>query len=192
MRTSSKRDTIVETAFRLFKENGFYATGVDLIMREAGVSKRTLYKYFPTKNELIVAVLQHYRDSYRRHMDGLLGNAGGGAREKIRAIFEDAASWFKDVNFHGCLAVNAMGEFAGKDDSIEHACRQFKQWEISVLEELCRGMGAREAEQLAYKLFVVLEGMSAAAQVNKGAGPVDMLAMADDIIDGHLPGSEPR
>ncbi|MEE9395627.1 MAG: helix-turn-helix domain-containing protein, partial [Methylococcales bacterium] len=41
-----KRLQIVEAAFKLFKERGFYATGVDLIMRTANVSKRTLYKYF--------------------------------------------------------------------------------------------------------------------------------------------------
>lgn len=186
MRTNIKKDAIVETAYRLFKENGFYATGVDLIMREAAVSKRTLYKYYPTKNALIVAVLEHYRASYQRHMDELLGNEQEDARDKIRAIFSDAAGWFGDVNFHGCLAVNAMGEFADKDEAIENACRQFKQWEVGVLTELCAEMGAEKAEQLAFKLFVLLEGISAAAQVNKEACPVDMVALAEQVIDAHL------
>ncbi|WP_031434591.1 TetR/AcrR family transcriptional regulator [Methylomarinum vadi] len=187
MPPNTKQDAIVETAFRLFKTNGFYATGVDLIMREAAVSKRTLYKYFPTKNELIVAVIRHYQSNYRERLEALLGNASESARDKIRAIFHDAATWFGDVNFHGCLAVNAMGEFAGKDQAIENACRQFKQWELGVLQELCHGIGARQADQLAYKLWVLLEGMSAIAQVNKASSPVDMVAMADDIIEMHLP-----
>lgn len=186
MSSNSKQNSIVETAFRLFKANGFYATGVDLIMREAAVSKRTLYKYFPTKNELIVAVLQYYRTTYQQHMDALLESNAESAGAKIRAIFADAETWFGDVNFHGCLAVNAMGEFAGKDRAIESACRQFKQWEMGVLTELCQAIGARKADQLAYKLFVLLEGMSAVAQVNQGSSPVDMVAMADSIIDRHL------
>ncbi len=186
MGSTLKQDAIVETAYRLFKENGFYATGVDLIMREAGISKRTLYKYFPTKNELIVAVLEHYRLNYRQHMDRLLAEDKGNERGKIRAIFADAATWFGNVNFHGCLAVNAMGEFAGKDDAIEKACLRFKQWEMDVLRELCLSMGANKADELAYKLFVLLEGMSAIAQVNKGPSPVDMTAMADEIIDRHM------
>ncbi|WP_305909786.1 TetR/AcrR family transcriptional regulator [Methylomarinum sp. Ch1-1] len=186
MRTTIKKDAIVETAYRLFKENGFYATGVDLIMREAAVSKRTLYKYYPTKNALILAVLEHYRASYQQHIDELLENAQEDARDKIRAIFNDAAGWFGDVNFHGCLAVNAMGEFADKDEAIENACRQFKQWEVGVLTELCTAMGADQAGQLAYKLFVLLEGMSAIAQVNKGVCPVDMIALAEQVIDAHL------
>ena len=48
---SPKKRQIVEAAFNLFKARGFYATGVDLIMQTANVSKRTLYKYFPTKND---------------------------------------------------------------------------------------------------------------------------------------------
>jgi AcrR family transcriptional regulator len=56
----------VEAAFKLFTENGFYATGVDLIMHESKVSKRTMYVYFPTKNDLIVAVLEFYRADYER------------------------------------------------------------------------------------------------------------------------------
>lgn len=185
MRSNSKKNTIVETAFDLFKQNGFYATGVDLIMREAGVSKRTLYKYFPTKNELIVAVLEHYRSTYQLHMDELIEVEGVSARDKIKAIFDDAVTWFGDVNFHGCLAVNAMGEFSGKEEAIESACQRFKQWEMGVLHALCREIDEQHPEKLAYKLFVLLEGMSAIAQVNKGLCPVDMVAMAEGIIDKH-------
>lgn len=190
MRTN-KEQTIIETAFRLFKQNGFYATGVDLIMREAAISKRTLYKYFPTKNELIVAVLQYYRVVYQQHMENLLVDGHMTAREKITAIFADAANWFGDVNFHGCLAVNAMGEFAGKDQAIENSCRQFKQWELGVLTALCQEMNARQADQLAYKLFVLLEGMSAIAQVKSELVPVNMLALAEDIIDMHCRDCQP-
>jgi AcrR family transcriptional regulator len=186
MRSNSKKNTVVETAFRLFKQNGFFATGVDLIMRESGVSKRTLYKYFPTKNELIVAVLEYYRETYQSHLDDLLNSETEPARNKIRALFDDAATWFGDVNFHGCLAVNAMGEFSGKETAIESACLRFKQWEMSVLTGLCREISNNQPEELAYKLFVLLEGMSAIAQVNQGQCPVDMTAMADVIIDDHL------
>ena len=182
----SKQEMIVETAFRLFKENGFFATGVDRIMREANVSKRTLYKYFPTKNELIVAVLKYYREYYQDHMNEILDNEKGNAREKISALFDDAETWFEDVNFHGCLAVNAMGEFSGKDQSIENACLHFKQWEIGILRSLSEEIDDRNPDELAQKLFVLLEGMSSIAQVMNGRCPVDMKAMADHTTENHL------
>jgi len=150
--TLDKREIIVEAAYKLFKSNGVFATGVHLIMREAGVSKRTMYKYVPTKNEIIVAVLAYYRTSYQRHIDELLSDETQGPREKIKVIFDDASTWFGDINFHGCLAVNAMSEFAGKDKAVEGACLQFKQSERSVVEQLCISLDAREPSVLAYKL----------------------------------------
>lgn len=183
---SAKRGHIIETAFSLFKANGFYATGVDLIMREANVSKRTLYKHFPSKNVLIVTVLQYYRSTFQDHIESLLDQAELNSREKIKAIFRDAMGWFNDVNFHGCLAVNAMGEFSGKDQAIEEACLCFKRWEIDVFLGLTNALECRQPEELAHKLFVILEGMSAIAQVNKGAYPLDMVALADEMVAAHL------
>ncbi|AEG01374.1 TetR/AcrR family transcriptional regulator [Methylomonas methanica] len=180
---SSKQALIVETAYRLFKQNGFYATGVDIIMQEAGISKRTLYKYFRTKNELIAAVLAYYRASYQVHMATVIDAENKSARDNIIAIFDDAKNWFGDAQFHGCLAVNAMGEFSGKDPAIEDACMRFKRWEIEVLQGLTRQINADKADELAYKLFVLLEGMSAIAQVTKGEYPVDLTAMAVELID---------
>lgn len=180
-----KREIIVEAAYKLFKSNGFYATGVDLIMREAGVSKRTMYRYFPTKNELIVAVLAYYRTCYQRHIDELLDDETQGPREKIKVIFDDAATWFGDINFHGCLAVNAMSEFAGKDKAVEEACLQFKQWERSVIEQLCISLGARDPSILAYKLFVLLEGMSSIALIDKSEASINITPVAEQLIDAH-------
>lgn len=178
-----KRQLIVQTAFKLFKENGFYATGVDLIMREAGISKRTLYQYFPSKNDLVVAVLAHYRDQYQLYIDRLLDRQHRTAQENILAIFDDAKSWFGDVNFHGCLAVNAMGEYAGKDSAIEQACLNFKQWKLGLLKELACELDPVNGEALAYQLFVLLEGMVSIAQVMKGRLPIDMAVMAEAIME---------
>jgi AcrR family transcriptional regulator len=182
---SPKKRQIVEAAFKLFKARGFYATGVDLIMQTASVSKRTLYKYFPTKNDLIVAVLDYYRTTYAEYLNQILNQKDNSSREKILAIFEDAKQWFEDINFHGCLAVNAMGEFSGKDQAIENSCIRFKRWEIEVLQTLSKDIDSKQPDELAYKLFVLLEGMSSIAQVTKGTCPVDMTAMANEIIEKH-------
>lgn len=182
----TKKQQIVEAAFKLFKARGFYATGVDLIMQTANVSKRTLYKYFPTKNDLIVAVLDYYRTTVAEHLNQILHQKDITSRGKILAIFEDAKQWFEDTNFHGCLAVNAMGEFSGKDSAIENSCIRFKRWEIEVLRSLTKDIGSQQPDELAYKLFVLLEGMSSIAQVTKGTSPVDMTAMANEIIEKHL------
>ncbi len=185
MPTQTKQQDIVEAAYRLFKENGFYATGVDLIMREAGVSKRTLYKYFTSKNDLIVAVITHYHTTYQQHLANILEQSNATALEKIALIFEDAATWFDEASFHGCLAINAMGEFYGKNEKIEQACHQFKTWELSLFEQLCRQAETPSPEALAYKLFALLEGMVSLALIDNEHAPVDLTAFARQIIASH-------
>ena len=180
---SIKRLQVIQAAFKLFTENGFYATGVDLIMRQANVSKRTMYIYFPTKNDLIVAVLEFYRANYERSLSDLLARNDLSSHEKIVAIFEDAGNWFADRQFHGCLAVNAMGEFAGKDPNIENACLEFKTWELDVFRELTKGLPVMNPHDLAFKLLVLLEGMGAIALVMKQPCPIDIKQMVNDLID---------
>ena len=182
---SIKRLQIIQAAFKLFTENGFYATGVDLIMRQANVSKRTMYIYFPTKNDLIVAVLEFYRANYEQGLTDLLARNDLSNREKIIAIFEDAGNWFENRQFHGCLAVNAMGEFSGKDPKIENACRDFKTWELDVFRELTKGLPVMYPNDLAFKLLVLLEGMGAIAQVMKQPCPIDIKQMVNDLMDFH-------
>ncbi len=180
-----KRTQIILAAFKLFKDNGFYATGVDLIMQQAHVSKRTMYVYFPTKNDLIVATLEHYRSDYEAKLQDLLARSDLNSKEKIMAIFEDAGNWFLDPQFHGCLAVNAMGEFVGKDVNIENACRVFKAWELSVFQALACGLPVRDPQGLAYKLLVLLEGIGAIAQVMRQPCPIDIKEMVNGLIESH-------
>ncbi len=52
---SSRRDHLVETATELFSKNGFRATGIDTVLEESGVAKKTLYNHFRSKDELIIA-----------------------------------------------------------------------------------------------------------------------------------------
>ncbi len=180
---SGKRMQIVEAACQLFKENGFYATGVDLIMRRANVSKRTMYIYFPTKNELIVAVLKHYHADYQASLAPLLNDPALDSRAKILEIFAAAGDWFENRQFHGCLAVNAMGEFADKDPAIEQACRDFKAWELAMFAELTSGMVVQKPDDLAYKLFILLEGLGAIAKVLKQSCPIQIRQMVNELID---------
>ncbi|KXJ48942.1 MAG: TetR family transcriptional regulator [Cycloclasticus sp. Phe_18] len=180
---SSKRIQIVEAACQLFKENGFYATGVDLIMRRANVSKRTMYIYFPTKNELIVAVLKHYHADYQASLAPLLSDPTLDSRAKILEIFAVGGDWFENRQFHGCLAVNAMGEFADKDPAIEQACRDFKAWELAMFTELTSGMVVQKPDDLAYKLFILLEGLGAIAKVLKQPCPIPIRQMVNELID---------
>ncbi|TGT02575.1 TetR family transcriptional regulator, partial [Mesorhizobium sp. M8A.F.Ca.ET.213.01.1.1] len=70
-RTSAKSQHVVDTAYALFKRDGFHATGIDRIIAEADIAKMTMYRNFPSKDELIVAVLDHRARRFERQLDRL-------------------------------------------------------------------------------------------------------------------------
>ena len=73
MRRSLKREQLLDIAIGLFNERGYHASGIDLILEEAGIAKTTLYRHFKTKEDLIVAVLktidERSRDGMRSFVD---------------------------------------------------------------------------------------------------------------------------
>jgi len=110
----SKRDILIDTARDLFVAHGFHAVGVDTILRKAGISKRTLYKHFRSKEDLILAVIRHYDETFRNYLMREVEARGGTAYEQLLAVFDVAEQWFSEANFHGCIAVKAIGEYSEK------------------------------------------------------------------------------
>ena len=100
-------ERIVDTADRLFYGQGIRAVGVDTIAAEIGISKRTLYNYFPSKDDLIVAYLQR---RLRPAPPSDLPPA-----EQILGNFDRLERLFSIGVFRGCPFVNAVAEI--KEDS---------------------------------------------------------------------------
>lgn len=124
----SVRDKILLTAHDLFYSNGFRATGVDTLIKEAKVTKVTFYRHFPSKSLLILAYL-HYRheiwinwfeSTLRRHLD-----EGEIASDAISATLYE---WFVSPEFHGCAFINASAEAKSEDieSEIKAICRDHK------------------------------------------------------------------
>ena len=105
-----KRQHVVETAYALFKRAGFHATGIDRIIAEAEVAKMTMYRHFPSKDELIVAVLDYRARRFDHQLDRLAEEAAT-PEQKIGKIFDWHDRWFRSPDFRGCLFADALAEF---------------------------------------------------------------------------------
>jgi AcrR family transcriptional regulator len=161
-----KRQAIVDTALRLFYANGYHAVGVDRIIAESGVAKMTLYKFFPTKRELISAILEHrdreFQESLRLYVDKERSPA-----KKIEAIFKWHDLWLHELSFNGCMFISASIEFADPSDALHVAAMRHKK----AIEEfmsciLMRMMSSRAAGDLARQLLLLLEGAVVTAQLS--------------------------
>jgi len=167
MGRSARREHLIETAIELFCEHGYHATGIDKIIDRAGVSKKTLYTHFRSKEELIMAALRQYdglfRNKFMRQVDSLAKTP----QEKLLAIFDVAEAWFSHKKFFGCMFINAIGEFSEKDSPIRDICKQFKLLTRKYIRDLCVQAGAEEPDVLADKLALILEGAIVTSQVSQ-------------------------
>src|ERR1044071_3398761 len=102
------RDTVVAAADRLFYARGVQAVGMDAVRSEAGVSLRRIYALFPSKDDLITAVLHHRSEVW----DAGIAAAAAGTTdpgEKLLTIFDFLEAWFHEPGFRGCAFINVYG-----------------------------------------------------------------------------------
>lgn len=168
-RPPRRREQLLDTAVALFQRDGFHAVGIDRILAEAGVAKMTLYKHFPSKQALIVAVLERKCGAFLAGMRDQLERRGGPPRERLLAVFDVLAEWFAQPDFHGCLFVKAAGEFPDAADPIHQTAADYKRRFLQLMVEQAQQAGAPSPRLLAQRLFLLVEGATVLAQVLGGA-----------------------
>src|ERR1041384_2600409 len=105
----SARERILDTAYELFSRHGTRAVGVDRIIAECGIAKMTLYRNFPSKDELILAFLD--RRAERWTHEGLeceAARCSDGPAEQLLGLFDTFDGWFRQEDFEGCSFINVM------------------------------------------------------------------------------------
>lgn len=107
-----KKDDILRAAERLFYNNGFHATSTDRICSEAGVSTRTLYRYFPSREALTEAVMAARQ---QRFFSALLPPDNPDA---VRHLFTVLSEWTETHGASGCFFIKAWGEYAEADQRL--------------------------------------------------------------------------
>lgn len=164
---SAKRQHVVDTAYSLFKRDGFHATGIDRIIAEANIAKMTMYRHFPAKDELIVAVLEHRAARFERQLDRLAATADT-AEAKILTILDWHERWFRDPDFHGCLFAHALAEFGDPDHPVfKAASRQKNGLRARLRAILEEEMPPERAEGVATALLMLIEGATLMAQMGE-------------------------
>jgi len=146
----SMKDRILETADRLFYLQGIRAIGVDTIAAEIGISKRTLYNHFPSKDALISAYLE------RRFVQPRPSDKS--PIEQILGTFDSLERRFASKDFRGCPFVNAVAELGSEDRSVRKVAVEFKESRRLWFRDHLMRLGVTDAEGLATQLAVLVDG----------------------------------
>ncbi|MDR7224381.1 TetR/AcrR family transcriptional regulator [Aminobacter aminovorans] len=163
-----KRQHILETAYGLFKRDGFHATGIDRIIAQADVAKMTMYRHFPSKDGLIVEVLDWRMERFERQLDQL-AEAGGTPEDKIDRIFDWYGRWFQSPDFHGCLFAHALAEYGDPAHTVfKAATGQKNSLKRRIHEIASDALPDERAESVAAALLMLIEGATLLAQMGQG------------------------
>jgi AcrR family transcriptional regulator len=147
---TAMKDRILETADSLFYLRGIRAVGVDTIAAEIGISKRTLYNHFPSKDALIAAYLARRSVTPRASDEPPVA--------QILGIFDSLERRFSAKDFRGCPFVNAVAELGSEDQSVRRIAVAFKESRRLWFRDLLVRLGVADAEALATQLALLVDG----------------------------------
>jgi AcrR family transcriptional regulator len=190
------RDRILETAGDLFYARGIHCVGVDSIASEAGTNKMSLYRNFPSKEELVAEYLREQEREYWAVWDETVAPHEGDPRRQLEALFDGflARARSKAVEnedcklSRGCALGNAAVEISEEDEALRSIVVAYKTELRRRLRKLARETGANEADTLGDALMLLAEGGCYTLSTFPGVtGPVAAIAKAARaLIRAHL------
>jgi len=159
------REQILEVAGRLFFQYGYRAIGIDLVIAEAGVAKATLYRHFPSKDDLIAAYLEDMNRQFWVWFEDGVAEHPDSARDQLIAIFYRLQKLVTSPTCWGCPFLMAVSEFPDREHPGHRVAVANKRAVQARLLEMCQQMGAVNPSRLANQLHLMMDGAFAAVRV---------------------------
>jgi AcrR family transcriptional regulator len=169
------RQRILKTAQRLFHRDGFRAVGIDTIIAEAGVAKMSLYRHFPSKDDLIVAYLEQSNRQFWEWLDGAVAHLDD-PKEKLVGMFEAIEKLATGPECLGCTFQGTAAEFPDRDHPGHQVALAHKRKVQYRFAQLAGEARLRDPEKLADQLLLLMDGAWVAARMFGPHNPAAILA----------------
>ena len=189
----SRKEHLVKTAQALFYKQGIRATGIDTILAESGVAKKTLYNHFKSKDELVIAALQRrdqqFMDMLRTGVHKHTPLQSGDERlARVLAFFDTLTEWIQSESFYGCMFINASAEYPRQNDPVHVACASHKRLVIQFIEELLARGNFEHSYNLARQIALLADGAIVNAYTTNDLNAAkEAKSMAVVILEPQLP-----
>ncbi|SES37279.1 transcriptional regulator, TetR family [Lentzea xinjiangensis] len=182
MPAEDTRSRLVAHATNLFHREGFHAVGVDRLAADLGISKKTLYKQFRSKDELLTEVLDRCGDMAVQDFPDESDDAS--PRERLLGVFDAQRAYCEAPEFSGCFFVNIATEFRDPSHpAVRQACFHKSQLHGYVRRQADIA-GAHDSESLAEQLVVLHTGAADYALLT-GRYPATIRQAVEALLDVH-------
>jgi AcrR family transcriptional regulator len=162
---------VLEVAGDLFYARGIRATGVDRVAAEAGIAPTTLYRLFPSKDDLVAAYVERAHGEVQDTAVAAMAAAAPDPRAQILAIVDTFAQQIQDGGFRGCAMQMTLSEFPNPDLPAHRNAVAGKIWVREMFGELTEKLDVDDPAALADHLSLIIDGMLAVAQSLGPDGP---------------------
>jgi len=161
----SKRDDLINAGLKLFSKNGFHATGIEKILTEANSSKMTLYNYFSSKDELIIAVLDLVHEKFMNDVLKKIEEKDISPKDKILELVETLVKSAKMAKEVRCIFINASAEFPDLNHPAHEAAHSHKLTSEKFVLKQLKTMQHPNAIYLSRIITTLLQGALVMSQI---------------------------
>lgn len=181
------RDRILAAANELFYREGIRAIGIDTVIEKAGVAKMSLYRAFPSKDDLIAAFLDMRDRIYWDWWDSVVTRHPDQPREQLRALFQALAKRTSSPDYRGCPFVNTSVEFPDPSHPGRVVIARHMAELRQRLGAMVEGLGIAQTKTLTDQLMLLMEGAYSAGNTMGPDGPSAAVAQAaESLIQLHI------
>lgn len=152
------KDRILKVSAELFYAHDANTIGVDTICESANVSKRTLYKHYPTKEILISMALQKQAEWWSREFDKI---EAGDPLQRINEVFRILERNAGAKDFHGCPMMNTSVECRDSNALAKSVAKDFKSNLFEYFRQHAEALNAKNSDALAQQLVLLYDGCNA-------------------------------
>jgi AcrR family transcriptional regulator len=172
------RDRILNAASDLFSRRGIGATGVDTLIKNAGVAKATFYRHFPSKDDLIVAWLLDERTRWFDRVRRIAEEAANSSDELVSGLFDAVAAWLEANDYRGCPYLNTAAEIVDPAHPARRVLQDYLSEIQAYLKEALAARGYARAGALAAEIQTLLAGGISMSAANGTSAPVTVAGNA--------------
>jgi len=179
------RERILDTAYELFSRRAVRDVGIDEVIDRAGVAKATLYRHFPSKDDLVIAFLERREERWTvAWVEAEARRRGATPEEQLLAIFELFDEWFHRDDFEACSFINVLLEM-GPAHPVGQASVRHLESIRSVVSRLAEEAALRDPDSFARSWHILMKGSIVSATEGDAEAAQRARSMARLLIEQH-------
>ena len=165
--SSHARQQILETASELFYQKGIQHVGINEVIAESGVAKRTLYRWFPSKDLLIEEVMNYRAAQWICWFETAVSERGNTPKERLLSTFDLLREWYASPNFRGCPFINAVLEIADASHKAHQVSIDLRESIRQIIMQLAAEAGIKNPDFFSRQYLLLIGGASLMATIEQ-------------------------